>query len=103
MKYYLLEGIENYTNLCTIETDLSYLPLSPRLKSSGEGTYYGLEYDVILLFGLTELEAMIAWKEEVGPHLVLSHTSLFTKCCQGVERRSAARIIYDPDPVNDPY
>ena len=50
MKYYLLEGIENYTNLCTIETDLSYLPLSPRLKSSGEGTYYGLEYDVILVW-----------------------------------------------------
>ena len=103
MKWYLLEGVENYTNLCTIEMDLSYLPLSPRSKSSGGGTYYCLEYDVILLFGLTELEAMVAWKEEVGPFLVLFHTSLLTKCCQGVERRSAARIIYDPDPVNDPY
>jgi hypothetical protein len=31
----------------------SYLPLSPRSKSSGKGTYYHLDYDVILLFGLT--------------------------------------------------
>jgi len=57
--------------------DLSYLPLSPRRKSSGKGTYYCLEYDIILLFGLTELEAMVAWKEEVGPLLVLFLTSLF--------------------------
>jgi hypothetical protein len=83
--------------------DLSYLPLSPRSKYSGAGTYYHLDYEVILLFGLTELEAMVAWKENVGPLIVLFNTSLFTKCCQGVERRSAARIIYDPDPVNDPY
>jgi hypothetical protein len=47
--------------------DLSYLPLSPRRKYSGKGTYYHLDYDIILLFGLTELEAMVAWKEEVGP------------------------------------
>ena len=100
-KWYLFEGIENYTNLCKFEIDLSYLPLSPRSKSSGKGTYYHLDCDIILLFGLTELEAMVAWKEEVGPLLVLFHICLFTKCCQGVERGSAARIIYDPDPGDD--
>ena len=81
MKYHLLDGIENYTNLCTIEMDLSYVPLSPRSKSFGQGTYYLLEYEVILLFGLTELQAMVAWKENVGFLLVLFQTSLFTKCC----------------------
>ena len=58
--------VENYTELCTIELDLSYIPLSPQPKDSGIGTYYHLDYEVILLFGLTELEAMVAWKEEVG-------------------------------------
>ena len=81
--------------------DLSHLPLSPRAKHSGIGTFYLLEYEIVLLFGLTELEAMIAWKENVGPFLTLFHISLFTQFCQGVERRSAAKIIYDPDPVDD--
>ena len=83
--------------------DLSYLPLSLRSNFSGEGTYYRLDYDIILLFGLTELKAMVAWKEDVGPLLLLFHASLFIRYCQGVERRSPARIIYDPDPVNDSY
>ena len=38
----------------------------------GQGTYYLLEYDVILLLGLIELEEMVAWKEDVGPLLVYS-------------------------------
>ena len=33
---------------------------------SGEGTFYRFEYDIVLLFGLTELEAKVAWKEDVG-------------------------------------
>lgn len=36
-----------------------------------EGTYYRrLDYDIILLFNLTELEAVAAWKENMGPLLV---------------------------------
>ena len=100
-KYYLIRSIDNYTKLCAIEVDLSHLPLLPQSKHSGQGTYYCLDYDIILLFGLTELEAMITCKENVGLFLVLFHTSLFTQCCQGVEQHSAARIIYDPDPIND--
>jgi hypothetical protein len=33
-KYYLIASIDNYTELCTIEADLSHLPLSPRPKYS---------------------------------------------------------------------
>ena len=80
-----------------------FVPPAVRSNFSRKGTYYRLDYDIILLFDLTELKAMVAWNEDVGPLLVLFHISLFIKCCQGVERRSPARIIYDPDPVNDRY
>ncbi|KAF8651112.1 hypothetical protein AX16_004887 [Volvariella volvacea WC 439] len=40
-------------------------------------TYYRVHYDIVILFGLTELKAQIAWREN------------------GVEKRSPARIIYD--------
>jgi hypothetical protein len=97
--------LENYTKLCKLEVDLSQLPASLRNKASGKGTYYHVNYDIVLLFGLTELEAVVAWKENVGPLLVLLHP-FHLQCFQGVERRSAARIIYDSDELdptdNDP-
>jgi hypothetical protein len=96
-----MRGTENYTDLCTIEVDLSHIPLSPQAKYSGGGTCYYFEYDIVLLFGLTELRAVVAWKEDVGLLFVFLHPFLFTECCQGVERQSPARIIYDPDSTND--
>ncbi|KIM35041.1 hypothetical protein M413DRAFT_20826 [Hebeloma cylindrosporum] len=60
----------NYTRLCNIEADLSHLPLTP-LRGSHGGTYYRIDYDVVLLFGLTELKAMIAWEEEVSPAKII--------------------------------
>ncbi|PPR01388.1 hypothetical protein CVT24_006226 [Panaeolus cyanescens] len=73
---------KNYTKLCTIEVDLSHLPLQPRTRPGG-GTYYRLDYDIVLLFGLTELKALVAWKEN------------------GIEKRSVTKIVYDPDTTND--
>ncbi|KAH9485815.1 Heat shock 70 kDa protein 12B [Psilocybe cubensis] len=73
----------NYTKLCTIEIDLSNVPLSPRSKPNSAGVYYRLDYDIVLLFGLTELKAQVAWKEG------------------NTEKRSAAKIVYDPDTTND--
>ena len=64
---YIIGSIDNYMQLCTIEVDLSYLPLSPQSSYAWGGTYYRLDYDIILLFGLTELKAMVAWKENVCP------------------------------------
>jgi hypothetical protein len=94
-------GIENYTDLCAIQIDLSHLPLLPLSKYSGGGTCYYFEYEIVLLFGLTELQAVVAWKENVGPPFVFLHRFAFTECFQGVERRSPARIIYDPNLTND--
>ena len=60
------QDIANYTELCVIEVDLSHLPLSCQQKHSGEGTYYSVKYDIVLLLGLTEFKAAIAWQEDVG-------------------------------------
>ena len=93
-------GIENYSELFTLGFDFSQIPVSSHLKASGNGIFYHVNYDVILRFGLTELEAMIAWKENVRTFLVLLHP-FYLHCCQGVERRSAAKIIYNADPTDD--
>ncbi|KAJ2932548.1 hypothetical protein H1R20_g4563, partial [Candolleomyces eurysporus] len=72
---------ENYTKLCAIEVDLSHLrSIADQFKRMGpDGAYYRLHYKLILLFGLSELKAVFSWKEN------------------GAEKRSPAKIIYDPE------
>ncbi|KAF9476880.1 hypothetical protein BDN70DRAFT_881877 [Pholiota conissans] len=67
---------KNYDRLCTIYADLSHLTLSPR-RGRGGKSYYRVDYDIILLFGMTELKAQIAWREH------------------GVEKRSPAVVVFD--------
>ena len=98
-----MRGIENYTDLCTIKVDLSHLPLSPQAKYSGGGTCYYFKYNIVLLFGLTELQAVVAWKEDVGLLFIFLYPFFFTDCCQGVEQQTPVEIIYDPDPLNDDF
>ena len=62
----------NYTKLCTIEADLSGVPLLPQPKAVGQGTYYSVDYDFVLLLGMTELKAQIAWRENVSVSFILS-------------------------------
>ena len=57
---------DNYTKLCTIDADLSRVPLLPKSKTTGGGSFYRLDYDIVLLFGMTELKAQVAWKEKVS-------------------------------------
>jgi hypothetical protein len=69
MQIFLL--LANYTTLCSIDYDLSSLSLEKRLKHGRHGDrfgtfYYVTEYDIVLLFGLTELKAQIAWMEGVS-------------------------------------
>ena len=52
--------------LCTIEADLSRAPILTLPKTSGNGIYYSVDFDVILLFGMTELQAQVAWTENVS-------------------------------------
>ncbi|KAJ7641928.1 hypothetical protein FB45DRAFT_901378 [Roridomyces roridus] len=60
---------ENYQIVCRVEADTRRL-----VKRRSD--YYELQFDVVLSFGLTELKAQVAWKE------------------QGVEKRGAAQIVY---------
>ncbi|KII95456.1 hypothetical protein PLICRDRAFT_170106 [Plicaturopsis crispa FD-325 SS-3] len=64
--------------LCTIEADTSGIAraLQPRYGPSGNSYFY-MEYDIVLLFGLTEMKAQISWKEN------------------GQEKRSPTAIVYD--------
>ncbi|KAF4620993.1 hypothetical protein D9613_001112 [Agrocybe pediades] len=78
----------HYSKLCTIEVgDLSKLPLLPEYRAGVGGSpavrYYRLSYDIVLLFGLTELKAFVAWKD------------------QGEEKRSETKILYDIDPTDE--
>ena len=66
MIYIFIFWADNYTKLCTIDADLSRVPLLPKSKASGSGSFYRLDYDIVLLFGMTELKAQVAWKENVS-------------------------------------
>jgi len=57
--------------------------LPARNKISGVSTFYRLDYELVLLFGLTEMKAQVVYKDN------------------GVEERTAAKIVYDPNTTND--
>ena len=58
--------------LCTIEADHSRVPSLPRRKVTGKGSYYKVKFDIVLLFGMTELKAQMAWKENVSGFICYS-------------------------------
>jgi hypothetical protein len=64
--------LDNYTKLCTIEADLSQAVVT-RPKAKGKGNFYTARFDIILLFGLTELKAQVAWKVNVSDLHMLFH------------------------------
>ncbi|KAK0434093.1 hypothetical protein EV421DRAFT_1841511 [Armillaria borealis] len=66
-----------YNVLCTVtaNTQQATKTLKPQYRPDGR-TFYKLDYDVVLLFGLTELQAYVSWKHK------------------GKEKRGPARIIY---------
>ncbi|KAF4620562.1 hypothetical protein D9613_001104 [Agrocybe pediades] len=73
------EPDDAFSTLCHVRADTSQLHISPRKSGKGRARHYRVDFDVILSFGLTELTAQIAWKEN------------------GVEKRSPAEIVYDLD------
>ena len=58
-----------YSELCTIEVDLSHLWGKSNIQTlpmlSGRKVYYKVRFDVVMLFGGTEIEAQLCWKENV--------------------------------------
>lgn len=56
-----------FSPFCTIHADLSAAAKDLVMKKTGSGqVYYQLDYDVVLLFGLTELQAQLGWKSKVS-------------------------------------
>ena len=92
MKDYPTGNIENYTDFCVIEADISHLPLSRLRKYSGEGHFYRRDYEIVLLFGLTELKAMIAWQENVG--LLIFIASILIHGAVRVLNDGVQRLLY---------
>ncbi|KAF9444527.1 hypothetical protein P691DRAFT_736327 [Macrolepiota fuliginosa MF-IS2] len=67
----------NYHQLCVVKADLENIPVP--LCFGPRGLYYQVTIDIVLLFGLSELKAQIAWMED------------------GEEKRGPAEIVYDTD------
>jgi hypothetical protein len=68
--------LDNYTKLCTIEADLSQAMVT-RPKANGKGSFYEADYDIILLFGLTELKAQVVWKVNVSDLYIIVQSSRY--------------------------
>ena len=56
---------ENFSLLCTIRADLSKVPAQRKTLKGGRQQVYRVDLELVLLFGLTEMQAQIAWKEQV--------------------------------------
>ncbi|KAF8161525.1 hypothetical protein B0H34DRAFT_781971 [Crassisporium funariophilum] len=69
----------NYSQVCTINVDIAHVEPTEKVNTAGE-KYYSFDYDIVLLFGHTEMKAQIAW---------------FENC------RSPTTIVYDPDIALD--
>ncbi|KAI0738321.1 hypothetical protein C8Q80DRAFT_1113973 [Daedaleopsis nitida] len=69
-----------FVPLCTIHADTSAVKRTPR--DGPDGQFFVQVYDIILICGLTELEAQISWTDNVidCPH------------------RGPATVVYDDDP-----
>jgi hypothetical protein len=63
MNFIIIFFSDNYTKLCVVEVDLSQAILP---KVTEEGNFYAADVDFILLFGMTELKAQVAWTENVS-------------------------------------
>jgi hypothetical protein len=67
-----------FSNLCTVHADTSQVPktLSPRRGFAGP-QFYRQQFSIVLMFGLTELQAQISWMEN------------------GAEKRGPATVVFD--------
>jgi hypothetical protein len=75
--------------MCTIVANTSKLvhSLQPQVSPGGI-IYYDMDYEVILLFGLTELKAQISWMHKVRLVILPVSSKVYhLHSVQGVEKR----------------
>ncbi|TEB37943.1 hypothetical protein FA13DRAFT_713513 [Coprinellus micaceus] len=66
----------NYPTACTVEVNTTSLPVQMTTSATG-ARYFEIGFEIILLFGLTELQAQIAYRQN------------------GQEKRGRAQVIYE--------
>lgn len=87
---------DNYSTLFKLSTNSDQIPRVTKQTASGE-TFYRISYEIVILFGLTELQAQLRWKDANVSIVILLRPSVanITVLRQGLERRSTATVIYD--------
>jgi hypothetical protein len=55
----------SFHEICSIHADITNIKNKMVAKYNGGTCYYQFDFEVVMLFGGTELEACIAWKENV--------------------------------------
>jgi hypothetical protein len=56
---------DNFVTLCNVEFDATEINNSLKTHKSRDSlVYYTSSYDVILIFGLTELAAQVSWRDD---------------------------------------
>ncbi|KIY64372.1 hypothetical protein CYLTODRAFT_102547 [Cylindrobasidium torrendii FP15055 ss-10] len=78
---WLAEDKASFSTLCSTKANTTALAnqLTANYNSNTGKYYYILDYEVVLLLGMTELKAQVAWKEK------------------GQEKRCAAVVVYDDE------
>jgi len=61
-----LQSFLFFPALCIVSADISELKKSAKLRRNKDRIYYDIDLDIIILFGLTEFKAQIAWRENVS-------------------------------------
>jgi len=75
--------IDQYSTLCSITGDLSKVGYTTGVGTDGQ-PFYRFGFDLVLLFGLTELKALLAWEEggvEKRYFLQILDNHLLTRYC----------------------
>jgi hypothetical protein len=58
-------GVGKYSLACAVEAELSAVQYQESTDTDGK-PYYKISYEIILLFGLVEMKAQIAYQEDVS-------------------------------------
>ena len=64
LNYAQTQLLDLFSVACTVEADTSGV-LKERLRNPQGGFYFSQDFDVVLLFGLTEMKAYVSWMENV--------------------------------------
>lgn len=72
-----------FSTHCTVTAEMPQVVKTDTPRRGLDGReYYYQEYNIIVLFGLTELKAQICWMENVR-HLVLNPSHILISSCAG--------------------